>query len=79
MTEKWTHPTVRRGTIWWTMQSIAFGVLTVALVFLAFWKPSTGATIAAVAALILGPLLIFMAIKQIKTLRHEYRYPDEDL
>ncbi|MDK1358808.1 hypothetical protein QNO00_00810 [Arthrobacter sp. zg-Y1219] len=79
MTEKWTHPTVRRGTIWWTMQSVALGGLTLALVFIALWKPSTGTTIAAVAALILGPLLIFMAIKQIKTLRHEYRYSDEDL
>jgi hypothetical protein len=79
LTEKWTHPTVRRSTIWWTMQSIALGGLTLALVFIALWKPSTGATIAAVAALILGPLLIFMAIKQIKTLRHEYRYSDEDL
>ncbi|MBG6192438.1 hypothetical protein IWX64_003410 [Arthrobacter sp. CAN_A212] len=79
MTEKWTHPTVRRGTIWWTMQSIAVGGLIVALVFLAFWKPSTETTIAAAAALILGPLLIFMAIKQIKALRHEYRYSDENL
>lgn len=69
---------MRRGTIWWTMQSMALGVLTVGLVFIALWKPSTGATIAAVAALILGPLLIFTAIKQIKKLRHEYRYSEED-
>jgi hypothetical protein len=72
------HPTVRRGTIWWTMQIIAFGGLTVALVFIAFWKPSTEVIIAAAVALFLGPLFIFMAIKQIKSLRHEYRYSDED-
>ncbi len=69
---------MRRGTIWWTLQSIVFGGLTVTLVFLAFWNPSTEATIAAVAALVLGPLLIFMAIKQIKSLRHGYRYSDEE-
>jgi hypothetical protein len=78
MTERWTHPTVRRGTIWWTTQSLAYGGLTLVLVFLAFWKPSTGATVAALVALALGPLLIFMAIKQVKALRHEYRYTDDD-
>lgn len=70
---------MRRGTIWWTMQSIAAGGLTVALVILAFWKPSTGATVAAVAALILGPILVCITIKQIKNLRHEFRTTDEDL
>lgn len=79
MTEKWVHPTVRRGTIWWTMQALAYGGVTLALVFVAFWKPSTGTTIAAVVAVPLGPLLIFMAIKQVKVLRHEYRYTDEQL
>lgn len=57
---------------------MVFGGLTLTLVFLAFWKPSTEATIAAAAALVLGPLLIFMAIKQIKSLHHEYRYSDEE-
>jgi hypothetical protein len=52
--------------------------LTVALKFLAFWKTSNQATITAVVLLVLGPLLAFMAIKQIKTLRHELHYSDDD-
>lgn len=72
------HPAVRRGTIWWTLQAMACSGLTVALVFLAFWKPSNQATVVAVVAIILGPLLAFMAIRQIRSLRYEYRYSNDD-
>jgi uncharacterized membrane protein YdbT with pleckstrin-like domain len=65
--------------IWWTTQALAYSMVTLALMFVAFWKPSTGATVAAVVAIVLGPLLVFMAIKQVKALRHEYRYADEQL
>lgn len=72
------HPTVRRGTIWWTIQILVIAFLVVALVVLAIWKPSSPAIIAAGIALVLGPLLIFMGTKQIKALRHGYRYTDEE-
>ena len=73
------HPAVRRATIWWTMQAMGWVGLTLTLVLLAFWKPSSQMTIAAVVSLVLGPLFVFFAIKQIKGFRHEYRYSDDDL
>lgn len=60
------------------MQAMVCIGLTVALVFLAFWKPSNEATVIAVVAIVLGPLLAFMAIRHIKSLRDEYRYSNDD-
>ena len=61
------------------MQATSWIGLTLVLVFIAFWRPSTETTVVAVVALILGPLLVLMAVKQIKKFRHEYRYSEEDL
>lgn len=77
MTKEWIHPTVRRSTIWWKTQIAVVAALIVSFVMAAFWEPSMQLTLTAVIVVLIGALLIFMATKQIKTLRHEYRYDEE--
>ena len=79
MADEFTHPTVRRGTIWWRAQIVAITLAVAALVFAALRNPSTELTIGAGVAVAVGAFLIFMVTKQIKALRHEYRYTDEEL
>lgn len=80
MTDEFTHPAVRRGKAWWSTQIAAIAVAVIALVFAAFKNPSTQLTIGACLAVVVGALLIFLVTKQIKVLRHKYRYADrEDL
>lgn len=57
------------------MLAITFAVA--ALVLAAFIKPSTQLTIGAGVAVVVGVILVFVANKQIKVLRHEYRYEDD--
>lgn len=74
----WVHPAVRRGTIYWTAHGIVSAGLAVALVFLALRNPSTELRLWAIAAVIFAVLAGFLVRKQIKNLRHEYRYEEDD-
>jgi Flp pilus assembly protein TadB len=74
----WVHPAVRRGTIYWTAHGIVSAGLAVALVFLALRNPSTELRLWAIAAVIFAVLVGFLVRKQIKNLRHEYRYEEDD-
>lgn len=73
----WTHPTVRRGTIYWTAQAIGVTVFTLFLIFLAFQTPTVErfwwAGLSAIAAV----LSWFFTRKMIRNLQHEYRYEDD--
>lgn len=71
------HPTVRRGTIWWRLQLIALGGIAAAFTVLALQDPSPGRLVIAVVAVAISALFSLMAMKQIKALRHEYRYDND--
>ncbi|POH57743.1 hypothetical protein [Arthrobacter glacialis] len=78
MSEKnWEHPAVRRGKVFWSAQPILFGLLTVAFVFLAVRDQAFELLAYAAGAAILGVLFGFSAKRQIKKLRHEYRYQSD--
>ena len=73
----WVHPAVRRGTIYWTAQVIGLAGSTVVLIFLALQNPTTERYLWAAAFVIATVLSGFCGRKQIKNLRHEYRYEED--
>ena len=74
----WVHPAVRRGTIYWTAQFIGCAGLTVVLIFLALRDPTTERLLWAAATVAITVIVGFLTKKQIKNLRHEYRYEEDN-
>ena len=74
------HPTVRRGTGWLRCQAISLAVILVALalILLLLRDPSPLKALGAVGCLAVAGLSIWFGEKQVKSLRHEYRYEDEE-
>jgi uncharacterized membrane protein len=74
----WVHPTVRRGTIYWTAQALGFSGAVAILIFLALQNPTFERLWWAGLGVIAAILGWFLARKMIKDLRHEYRYEEDD-
>lgn len=74
----WTHPAVRRGTIWFTAQAVFLAGCAVALVALALQHPTIERMLWAAAFVVLAVLGGFVTKWQIKKLRHEYRYEQDE-
>lgn len=74
----WVHPAVRRGTIYWTAQVIGLAGLTVVLILLALQNPTVERLLWAAAFVIATVLSGFFTRKQTRSLRHEYRYEEDD-
>ncbi|MEB7504982.1 hypothetical protein [Arthrobacter koreensis] len=72
------HPTVRRGTSWWRYQSVIGSVVLLGLAVLLLREPALMNVLGALACALATGLLIYFSEKQIKALRREYRYEDED-
>ena len=73
------HPTVRRGTGWLRHQAISLAVVMVALALaLLLRDPSPLTVLGAVGCVAVAGLSIWFGEKQVKSLRHEYRYEDEE-
>ena len=73
------HPTVRRGTGWLRNQSIYAAVIFVALgIVLLLRDPTVLQVLGAVGCFAVAGLFIYLGEKQVKSLRHEYRYEDEE-
>ena len=71
------HPTVRRGTGWWRRKSWTLTILLSGIGILLLRDP-TALNIFGTAACIAGAgLTVYLGEKQVKTLRHEYRYEDD--
>ena len=73
------HPTVRRGTGWLRHQSIYAAVVLVALGIVLFVRnPNALQILGGVGCIAGAGLSIYFGEKQVKALRHEYRYEDEE-
>jgi hypothetical protein len=77
MTKEWVHPTVRRGTFWWRVQWIALIGVSARLAYVAVQDPSPGLLLAAGLAVVFAGTFPFFAEREIRKLRHEYRYDDD--
>ncbi|MBD1544457.1 hypothetical protein G9E11_19880 [Arthrobacter sp. IA7] len=77
-TTDWVHPTVKRGTIYWTMQAIGITCFALLFIFVAVQNPTAERLWWAAAFMIAAGLSWFFTNKQIKKLQHEYRYEEDD-
>ena len=73
------HPTVRGGTGWLRNQSIYAAVIFVALgIVLLLRDPHALQVLGAVGCFAVAGLSLYIGEKQVKSLRHEYRYKDDE-
>ena len=72
------HPTVRRGTGWLRYQARSLAVILLALGILLLRDPTALHILGAVACTAGAGLSVFLGEKQVKSLRHEYRYEDDE-
>jgi hypothetical protein len=77
-TTDWVHPTVKRGTIYWTTQAIGITCVALLLIFVAVQNPSAERLWCAAAFVIAAVLSWFFTNKQIRKFQHEYRYEEDD-
>jgi Flp pilus assembly protein TadB len=77
-TTDWVHPTVKRGTIYWTAQAVVFAGAALLFIFIALLNPTVErlwwAGIAGIAAV----LAWFLSRKMIRDLQYEFRYAEDD-
>ena len=72
------HPTVRRGTSWWRCQSAGLAAILVFLGLALLRDPSALHILGALGCAAGAGLSIYLGEKQVKTLRREYRYEDDE-
>lgn len=73
------HPTVRRASTWWATRAIGAVGPAVFFTFLAIRDPTNETLIwAAAASVIFAIVMGFFVLRQIKQLRFEFRYKNED-
>ena len=77
-TTVWVHPTVKRGTIYWTAQAIVFAGGAVLFIFLALLNPTVERLWWAGLAGIAAVLAWFLSRKMIRDLQYEFRYEEDD-
>ncbi|WP_367645971.1 hypothetical protein [Paenarthrobacter ureafaciens] len=77
-TTGWVHPTVKRGTIYWTAQAIVFACGAVLFVFFAILNPTVERLWWAGLAGIAAVLAWFLSRKMIRDLQYEFRYEEDD-
>jgi Flp pilus assembly protein TadB len=77
-TTGWVHPTVKRGTFYWTAQAIVFAGAAVLFIFLALLNPTVERLWWAGLAGIAGVLAWFLSRKMIRDLQYEFRYEEDD-
>jgi Flp pilus assembly protein TadB len=77
-TTDWVHPTVKRGTIYWTAQAIAFAGAAVLFIFFALLNPTVERLWWAGLAGIAAVLAWFLSRKMIRDLQYEFRYEEDD-
>lgn len=77
-TTDWVHPTVKRGTIYWTAQAIVFTAAAVLFIFFALLDPTVERLWWAGLAGIAAVLAWFLSRKMIRDLKYEFRYEDDD-
>ena len=76
-TTDWVHPTVRRGTIYWTGQAIVFAGAAVLFIFLALLNPTVERLWWAGLAGIAAVLAWLLSRKMIRDLQYEFRYEED--
>jgi tellurite resistance protein TehA-like permease len=77
-TTDWVHPTVKRGTIYWTGQAIGFAGAAVLFIFFALLNPTVERLWWAGLAGIAAVLAWFLSRKMIRDLQYEFRYEEDD-
>ncbi|MFY9635613.1 hypothetical protein [Pseudarthrobacter sp. BIM B-2242] len=78
-TSDWVHPTVKRGTIYWTAQAIVFAGAAVLFIFFALLNPTVERLWWAGLAGIAAVLAWFLSRKMIRDLQYEFRYEEDDV
>lgn len=78
-TTDWVHPTVQRGTIYWTAQAIVFAGVAVLFIFFALRNPTAEHLWWAGVAGIAAVLAWFLSRKMIRDLQYEFRYEEDDV
>jgi Flp pilus assembly protein TadB len=77
-TTGWVHPTVKRGTVYWTAQAIVFAGAAVLFIFFALLNPTVERLWWAGLAGIAAVLAWFLSRKMIRDLQYEFRYEEDD-
>ena len=78
MTDQRHHPTVRNGSAWPRDQARWFAALLVFAGILLVFEPTGLHILGALGCLVGAGLALFLGKKQVKSLRHEYRYEHDD-
>lgn len=78
-TTAWVHPTVKRGTIYWTAQAIVFAGTAVLVIFFALLNPTAERLWWAGVAGIVAVLAWVLSRKMIRDLQYEFRYEEDDV
>ena len=73
------HPTVRRGTGWLRHQPLYLAVILVVVGIALLLDPTALHILGGVGCIAAAGLSVYLGEKQVKSLRHEYRYEDEKL
>jgi len=76
--KEWVHPTVRRGTFWWTLQVVILAGLALVFLYLALADGKADLLLYGIAVGVLAVFFGFFARREIHKLRHEYRYEDNE-
>lgn len=74
----WVHPTVKRGTIYWTAQALVLAGAAVLFIFLALLNPTAERLWVAGLTVIAAVLAWFLSRKMIRDLQYEFRYEEDD-
>lgn len=77
-TTDWVHPTVKRGTIYWTAQAIVFAGAAALFILIALLNPTVERLWWAGLAGIAAVLAWFLSRKMIRDLQYEFRYAEDD-
>lgn len=72
------HPTVRRGTGWFRHQARSLAILLIAIGIVLLRDPTALHILGTAGCAVGAGLSLYLGERQVKSLRHEYRYEDEE-
>jgi hypothetical protein len=72
----WIHPQERRSRIYWSVQIAVCVVAMIVIPTLLLREPTVDHVLLAIAAVVIGAVLLILCIRELRKLPHEYRYEE---
>lgn len=73
----WVHPQERRSRIYFSAQIFVPVIAMIVIPIILLQDPAQDHVLISAAVLVIGAVVIFLGIRVLKNLRHEYRYEDD--